>query len=100
MSGVDGLSVLDRVLAEFRNGTAAMSLDELARRMRLPRDQVDAAVGYWVHSGELVAEQVAGCAAGSCTACPVARAGRSGTGCGGNAQRRGPLLHTIRPARP
>jgi hypothetical protein len=91
------MSVLDRVLAELRAAPAGTSLDELARRAEVPREQVDAAVGYWVHSGELVVEEITGCAAGSCAECPVAGAGRSGAGCGDSA-RRGPVLVTIRPA--
>jgi hypothetical protein len=95
------MSVLDQVLAELRNTPTATSLADLARRSGVSRDELDAAVGYWVHSGELVVEEIVGCAAGSCNSCPVAgpaTAGRSGSGCGRSAHRRGPVLVTIRPA--
>ncbi|MPZ84484.1 MAG: hypothetical protein GEV28_30475 [Actinophytocola sp.] len=87
------MSHLARVLAEIRASTTATGLDELARRLGVSRDDLDALIGYWVHRGELVVDETIGCTAGSCHGCALAA--------GGCAPRRsGPVLVTIRPARP
>jgi hypothetical protein len=94
---------LHRVLAEIRERPAATSLDELGRRLGLSRDELDAVVGYGLHSGDLVVETITGCAVGSCTQCPVApsaTAGGSAPGCGRDGRRPAPVLVAIRPAVP
>jgi hypothetical protein len=83
------MSQLQRVLNEIRAGAGATSIDDLARRLNIPRDDLDAMVGYWVHRGELLVEGTVNCASGSCAGCPVA------VGCGPGR----PVLVTIRTTR-
>lgn len=90
------MSQLGRVLTEIRAAPTATSLDELASRLEVSRDDLDAMIGYWVHCGELIVEEISGCAAGSCGGCPLAS--RPGSGCAGDPHRSGPVLVTIRPA--
>jgi hypothetical protein len=85
------MSQLHRVLAEIRAGAAATSIDDLARRLSIPRDDLDAMIGYWVHRGELMVEGTVSCGGGSCGGCPVA------AGCGSGQFPRRPVLVTIRP---
>jgi hypothetical protein len=87
------MSQLDRVLAEIRAGARATSIDDLARRLNIPRDDLDAMIGYWVHRGELMVDGTGSCARGSCAGCPVA------VGCGSGQFARRPVLVTIRPTR-
>ena len=80
------MSLLRRVLAEV---SAAHRLDDIAERLGLSRDEVDAMVEYWVRRGRLSLEEVGGCPAGGCSGCgPKKRAGCAGPGTA-------PLLVTI-----
>lgn len=87
------MSPLHRVLAEIRAAPATASLDDLARRLAVSRDELDAMIGYWVHQGELVVEEITGCASSGCASCALA-----GAGCGGAPGRTGAGLVTVRPA--
>lgn len=72
------MSELRRVLTEIRAAPPAGGLDELARRLGVCRDELDAMIGYWVHRGELVVEEMAGCTSAGCAGCPMATAARGG----------------------
>lgn len=66
---------LDRVRREFQAGPATAgpaALDALARRVGLSRDELDAAIGYWVHLGEIAVEPADACAGPACSGCPFA----------------------------
>ena len=69
-SGSPQQSVLDA----FDDG--ATTLDDVARRVGLSRDVVDAVVEYLLRTGRLAAERLtAGCPDGGCGACPVTATG-------------------------
>ncbi len=87
------MNELTAVLDEMRTAPAATSLDLLARRLGMDRDDVDAAVGYWVHMGELVVEELPSCASTGCGGCPLA----TDSGCGRTPGRADPLV-IVRPA--
>ena len=96
------MSELGAVLDAVRAAPAATSLDLLARRLKMSRDDLDAALGYWVHLGELVVEELPNCASTGCGGCPLS----TGRGCGqalGDAldgpRRRAEPLVIVRPAR-
>ncbi len=96
------MSELGAVLDAVRTAPAAISLDLLARRLGMRRDDLDAALGYWVHLGELVVEELPNCASTGCGGCPLS----TGNGCGqstgdtvdGPLRRVEPLV-IVRPAR-
>ncbi len=91
------MSALRRVLAEITAARGGTSLDEIARRLDLGRDEVDAMVGYWIRKGRLSADDIAAaCPGGGCGACVLGRDG--GPGCGPG--RDGPTLLAIIPRRP
>lgn len=88
------MSTLRRVLAEITAARGGTSLDEIARRLGLGRDEVDAMVGYWIRKGRLAAEDIAAaCPGGGCGGCAFTRDG--GPGCA-----TGRTLLAITPRRP
>jgi hypothetical protein len=86
------MTQLLRVLAEIRASTATTSLQELAQRLGVSRDDLDVMIGYWVHRGELIVEESAACTTGDCRGCALARRGCT-------PHQSGPVLVTIRPTR-
>ncbi|MFE3192405.1 FeoC-like transcriptional regulator [Nocardia sp. NPDC059240] len=82
-------SPLRRVLAEITESRGEFSLDQVARRVGVSRDEAQAMVDYWVRKGRLSVEQIG-------SGCPS-------TGCGGCAQTgcstgvKGPVLLAITP---
>jgi hypothetical protein len=71
------MNELDRVLAAIRAAPAATTMEALARHLGVARDDLDAMVGYWVHRGAVVIEEVPWCASAGCSGCALA-----GTACG------------------
>lgn len=65
------MSELDRVLTEIQGTPAPKSLNDLARRLDVSRDELDVMIGYWIHRGELVVEEVSCGTSGSCAGCPL-----------------------------
>lgn len=70
----DPAGVPRRVLEELRAAGTGTGLDEIARRAGVSRDDVDAAVGYWLHRGELSARRL-DCGPTDCTGCALRAAG-------------------------
>jgi hypothetical protein len=87
------MSGLADALAAIRAAPAGTSLAELARRLGVDPDDLDAMVGYWIHRGELTVAPAAGCSDGACAGCPVARRGCAGP-------RSALALVAVRPAPP
>jgi hypothetical protein len=56
-------AVLDAVRA------ADAGLDDIALDLGVRRDELDAAVEYWAHRGELVVAEIGGCPPAGCTGC-------------------------------
>lgn len=85
-------SPLRRILEEINGAHEAVSLDEIARRIGITRDEADAMVAYWVRKGRLSSDDLsAACPSGGCGTCP---SGDNGTpGCG--TRRDGPVLLAI-----
>lgn len=80
----DQMTELRTVLDAFRAAPVGTSLDSLARRLGMGRDDLDAALGYWVHLGELVVAEPPSCAGTGCRGCPFST--RRGCGLTGAAQ--------------
>lgn len=66
---------LRAVLDAVRTADAGTGLDDIARDLRLRRDELDAAVEYWAHRGELVVTEIGGCPPAGCTGCYFHSAG-------------------------
>ncbi|MFC9994857.1 FeoC-like transcriptional regulator [Nocardia sp. NPDC127526] len=65
------MSALREVLAEITAARGGVGLDDVARRIGVSRNEVDAMVDYWVRKGRLSAEPVtSGCPADGCGGCP------------------------------
>jgi hypothetical protein len=96
---VTGASPLRQVLAEVRaSAHRPTTLDEMARRVGVTRDEVESMIDYWVRRGRLTVDRIGrGCAGSGCAGCPSARNGVPG--CGTPATG-GPVLVAIAPARP
>jgi hypothetical protein len=60
---------LRAVLDAVRAADAGTGLDDIARGLGLRRDELDAAVEYWAHRGELVVAEIGGCPPAGCTGC-------------------------------
>jgi hypothetical protein len=80
-----GGGALRAVLAEIRASRGDVSLTEVARRVGVSRDEVDAMVDYWVSRGALTSTEIGRTCgpgtSGGCGGCPSAS--RTGTpGCG------------------
>ncbi|MEV5409762.1 FeoC-like transcriptional regulator [Thermopolyspora sp. NPDC052614] len=91
------MSALREVLAEITAARGVTSLDAIARRLNLGRDEVDAMVGYWIRKGRLSADDLAAaCPTGGCGTCALGRDGAPGCG----PVRGGPTLLAITPRRP
>lgn len=91
-AGSRATSPLRRILEEINGAHEAVSLDEIARRIGITRDEADAMVAYWVRKGRLSSDDLtAACPSGGCGTCP---SGDNGTpGCG--TRRDGPVLLAI-----
>lgn len=86
------MSALRAVLAEVRGASDPTTLDAIARRLQLGRDEVEAMVDYWVGRGQLaVVELATHCPANSCGGCLLRAPGR----CGGNRPGSGSTLRAI-----
>lgn len=86
------MSPLRRVLAEITAARGGgVSLDDVARRVGVTRDEVDAMVDYWVRRGRLSVEEIGrACPSGGCGGCAMGRNGAPG--CGAAARGSGPVL--------
>ncbi|NUT45807.1 MAG: hypothetical protein HOV94_00605 [Saccharothrix sp.] len=60
---------LRAVLDAVRAAGAGTGLDDIARDLGLRRDELDAAVEYRAHRGELVVAEVGGCPPVGCAGC-------------------------------
>ena len=81
-TGTDGQGIPRRVLDAVRTAGPGTGLDDIARRLGLRRDDVDAAIGYWLCRGELSTRRV-DCASTGCPQCPLRSTGcapEAGTG--------------------
>lgn len=91
------MSPLRQVLAEIVASPGERSLNDIAQRLDLSRDEVEAMVEYWVSRGRLTVDQIGGgCPPGGCGGCGVA--GQPGCASGGSSPLRGaggPVLVTI-----
>lgn len=85
------MSALRRLLREISAADRAVSLDEIARRVGVSRDEADAMVGYWVRKGRLAVTDLAtACPTGGCAGCAFATAARrAATGDRGTGRGRG-----------
>ncbi|MFB9238024.1 FeoC-like transcriptional regulator [Plantactinospora siamensis] len=75
-------SPLRRVLAEIRAAErGGVSLDDVARRVGVGRDEIDSMVDYWVRKGRLTVEEIGrGCPSGGCGGCSSGKGGSPGCG--------------------
>lgn len=63
-------SPLRAVLAAVRSAGPGVGLDEIAKRLDLSRDEVDAMVGYWEERGVLSVTRLGGgCVSARCADC-------------------------------
>jgi hypothetical protein len=86
------VSALRQILKEITTSRGGVSLDEIARRVGVSREEAEAMVGYWVRKGRLSADDVASaCPSGGCGGC--ARGDNGKPGCG--SRRDGPVLLAI-----
>ncbi|MGI5162462.1 FeoC-like transcriptional regulator [Microbispora sp. H10830] len=86
------MSALRRVLEEITAARGGVSLDDIARRLGLGRDEVDAMVEYWVRKGRLSSDDIAAaCPSGGCGTCALGDDGKPGCG----TRRDGPVLLAI-----
>ncbi|WP_433352653.1 FeoC-like transcriptional regulator [Microtetraspora malaysiensis] len=91
------MSALRRVLEEITAARGGTSLDEIARRLEISRDEVDAMVSYWIRKGRLSADDIAAaCPSGGCGGCALGDDGKPGCG----TRRDGPVLLAITVRRP
>jgi hypothetical protein len=91
------VSPLRRLLEEVTAARGGVTMDEIARRVGVGRDEADAMVAYWVRKGRLSVDDLgAACPSGGCGGCALG--GDDGRpGCG--TRRDGPVLLAI-TARP
>lgn len=76
------MSALRQVLTEIRSAPGGTGLNDIARRVGVSRDELDAMVDYWVRRGRLSVEEIGGgCPAAGCGGCSAGTADGS-PGCG------------------
>jgi hypothetical protein len=87
------VSVLRQVLTEIRTARGGTSLNDVARRVGVSRDEVDAMVDYWVRRGRLSVEEMGGgCPSAGCKSCASGDGSEPGCGRSGPA---GPVLIAV-----
>lgn len=86
------MSALRQILKEITASRGGVSLDEIARRVGVSREEAEAMVGYWTRKGRLTTDDVAAaCPSGGCGSCAQGNDGKPG--CGSRAD--GPVLLAI-----
>lgn len=86
------MSPLRRLLEEITAAHEPVSLDEIARRVGVTRDEAGSMVAYWTRKGRLTADDLtAACPATGCGGCALGRNGKPGCGPRGS----GPALLAI-----
>jgi hypothetical protein len=60
------VSALRAVLAAVLEARPGTGLDDIARRLELSRDEVEAMVDYWARRGVLSVQRLRGCPGGAC----------------------------------
>lgn len=91
------MSALRQILKEITASRGGVSLDEIARRVGVSREEAESMVDYWVRKGRLSAEDMAAaCPSGGCGGCPAGDDGKPGCG----TRRDGPVLLAISVRRP
>ncbi|MCW2901407.1 MAG: hypothetical protein JWO67_3672 [Streptosporangiaceae bacterium] len=93
------MSALRQLLKEISEARGGVSIDDIARKVGVSRDEADAMVDYWVRKGRLsVDDLAAGCPSGGCGGCAQGVKGKPGCG---SSPGNGPVLLAITiPRRP